>query len=56
MVHKQDKKVLVDEKSLKALIDYSWNDEERSYAENDFPKNHIFNKIRRLKSDMEKVD
>lgn len=35
---------------LKTIIDYLWTDEQRHFQENQYPQNHIFNVLKRLKS------
>jgi len=47
-----DKECEIDkkEKLTMDLIDYLWNDEEKHFEESDYPVNHIFLKIKELKS------
>jgi len=36
------------EKDLKVVLEYLWHDEERSYSETGYRKNHIFRVLKRL--------
>lgn len=36
-------------KDIKKVVNIYWNDEERHYEENDKPRGHVFNSLKRLK-------
>jgi hypothetical protein len=42
-----DKKIIAD---IKAVVEYLWDDEERHYCECNKPADHIFLKLKQLKS------